>query len=68
MCDNKYTWTIKKNEDGDFKIKTHGYAFSNFQTKFDKDEIEWEADDLKWDKVFKMINSGTSKIESLRSR
>ena len=63
MCDNKYKWTFKKNEDGDFKIKTHGYAFSNFQT-----EIEWEADDLKWGEVFRMINSGTSKIESLRSR
>ena len=68
MCDNKHKWTIKKNEEGDFKIRTHGYAFSNFQTKFDKDEIEWEADELKWDEVFKMINSGTSKIESLRSR
>ena len=68
MCDNKHKWTFKKNEEGDFKIKTHGYAFSNFQTKFDKDEIEWEADELKWDAVFRMINSGTSKIESLRSR
>ena len=68
MCDNKHKWTFKKNEDGDFKINTHGYSFINFQTKFDKDEIEWEADDLKWDKVFRMINSGTSKIESLRSR
>ena len=68
MCDNKYKWTFKKNEDGDFKINTHGYSFSNFQTEFDKDEIEWEADDLKWDEVFRMINSGTSVIESLRSR
>jgi len=68
MCDNKYKWTFKKNEEGDFKIRTHGYAFSNFQTKFDKDEIEWEADELKWDGVFRMINSGTSRIESLRSR
>jgi len=68
MCDNKYKWTFKKNDEGDFKIITHGFAFSNFQTKFDKDEIEWEADELKWSEVFRMINSGTSKIESLRSR
>ena len=68
MCDNKYKWTIKKNEEGDFKIKTHGYAFSNFQTLFDKDEIEWKADECNWVEVFRMINSGTSKIESLRSR
>ena len=68
MCDNKHKWTIKKNSEGDFKISTHGQAFSNFQTKFDKDEIEWEADDSNWDEVFNMINSGTSKIEKLRSR
>ena len=40
MCDNKHKWTIKKNSEGDFKISTHGFAFSNFQTKFDKDEID----------------------------
>ena len=68
MCDNKHKWTFKKNDDGDFKINTHGFAFTNFQTKFDKDEIEWEADEKKWSEVFRMINSGTSKIESLRSR
>jgi hypothetical protein len=68
MCDNKHKWTIKKNSEGDFKISTHGFAFSNFQTKFDKDEIEWEADDSNWDGVFNMINSGTSKVEKVRSR
>ena len=68
MCDNPYTWTLKKNSDGDFKITTHGYAFSNFQTKASKDEIEWEADSGNWDNVFDMINSGTSQIRSVRSR
>jgi len=68
VCDNKYKWTIKKNSEGDFKINTHHQAFSNFQTKFDKDEIEWEADDSNWDEVFNMINSGTSKVEKVRSR
>ena len=68
MCDNQYKWTLKKNQDGDFKISTHGYAFSNFQTKFDRDDIEWAADAGDWKKVFNMINSGTSLIESIKSR
>ena len=34
----------------------------------DKDDIEWAADDSKWADVFSMINSGTSKIESIKSR
>jgi len=68
MCDNKYIWTIKKNNEGDFKISTHGYAFDNFQTKYERNEIEWTADESNWEKVFDMINSGTSRIESIRSR
>ncbi len=68
MCDNKYRWTFKKNEDGDYKIFTHGQAYSNFQTGWCKDDIEWEADDGEWDGVFAMINTGTSKIESIKYR
>lgn len=68
MCDNRHKWTLKKNGEGDFKIYTHGFAFSNFSTKYDRDEIEWKADELEWDEVLKMINSGTSRIESVRSR
>jgi hypothetical protein len=68
MCDNRYRWTIKKNSEGDFKIFTHGYAFRNWQTKNRKDDIEWEADNGNWDKVFSMINSGTSKIEQIKYR
>ncbi len=68
MCDNRYRWTIKKNNDGDFKIFTHGFAFRNWQTKHRKDDIEWEADNGNWDKVFSMINSGTSKIEQIKYR
>ena len=68
MCDNRYKWTIKKNPEGDFKINTHRFAFSNFQVKFDRDDIEWEADDSNWDTVFRMINSGTSKIDNIKSR
>lgn len=68
MCDNRHKWTIKKNSEGDFKINTHGSAFSNVQLKFDRDDIEWEADDNNWSDVFRMINSGTSKIDNIKSR
>ena len=68
MCDNRYRWTIKQNEDGDYRINTHGFAYSNFQIKDRKDDIEWVADEGKWEKVFNMINSGTKKIESVKYR
>ena len=68
MCDNEYRWTIKQNEDGDYKINTHGFAYSNWQMKARKDVIEWVADDENWELVFNMINSGTSKIESVKYR
>jgi len=68
MCDNKHRLTMKKNSDGDFKLGTHGSAYSNFQIKFQKDVVEWEADSANWKTVFEMINSGTSKIEAVRSR
>ena len=68
MCDNKYRWTIKQNEDGDYKINTHGFAYSNWQIKDRKDDIEWIADEGDWDEVFEMINTGTSKVESIKYR
>ena len=68
MCDNKHRWTIKQNEDGDYKINTHGFAYSNWQIKGRKDDIEWVADEGDWKEVFKMINTGTSKIESIKYR
>tara|TARA_R110000751_G_scaffold94798_5_gene185076 strand:- start:2746 stop:3042 length:297 start_codon:yes stop_codon:yes gene_type:complete len=68
MCDNRYRWTIKKNEDGDYKIFTHGFAYSNWQIKHQIDDIEWVADEGNWIEVFRMINSGTSKIENIKSR
>ena len=68
MCDNKYRWTIKQNEDGDYKINTHGFAYSNWQIKERKDDIEWIADEGDWNEVFKIINTGTSKVESIKYR
>ena len=68
MCDNKYTWKLKKNPEGEFKLYTNGYSFSNFQTSCDREEIEWAADEYRWSEVTRLINSGTSKVESVRSR
>ncbi len=69
MCDNRGKITLKKNDEGDFKLNSHRDAYSNFQIKFDRDDIEWAADDgRKWGKIIKMINSGTYKIESIKSR
>ena len=67
-CDNKYRWTIKQNEDGDYEIFTHGFAYSNWQIKDRKDDIEWVADEGNWEKVFNMINTGTAKIQSIKYR
>jgi hypothetical protein len=68
MCDNNYTFKLKKNEEGDYKLNTGGFAYSNFQIKYQEDEIEWAADENNFHKVIGMINSGTSKIESVKSR
>ena len=68
MCDNKSTMNLKKNQEGDFKLTCVGKAYSNFQIKFRKDEIEWAADGGDFFDVFKMINSGTSVIDEVKSR
>ena len=74
MCDNRSLLTLKQNTDGEFKLNSpprnggYGQSLSNFQFKFATYEIEWEADEQHWDKVFEMINSGTEVIESVKSR
>jgi len=68
MCDNVYYLTLKKNNDGDFKMSGNGYALSNFQMKHPIYDIEWKADENEWDKVIAMINSGTKVIEEVKSR
>jgi hypothetical protein len=68
MCDNVHHITFKKNDSGDFKMNGNGFSLSNWQMKNEKHEIEWTADEEGWDEVIKMINSGTSAIESVISR
>jgi hypothetical protein len=36
--------------------------------KYPIHEIEWKADEENWNEVIKMINTGTSRIESVISR
>ena len=68
MCDNVHYLTLKKNGDSDFKMSGNGYSLSNWQFKHPVHDIEWAADSHSWTEVFKMINSGTAKIESVKSR
>jgi len=68
MCDNRYRWTIKKDKDGEWKINTGMFAYSNWQIDHRRDDIEWVADEGNWNEVFSMINTGTSKIESIKYR
>ncbi len=68
MCDNKYRFTIKLNKSGDYKIFTHGFAWSNFGIKIRQDDLEWLADDGEWNKVFEAFNSGYQLIESVKYR
>jgi len=68
MCDNVHYLKFKKNAEGDFKMSGNGNALSNWQMKHTPHDIEWVADEGKWGQVRRMINTGTSKIESVKSR
>ena len=68
MCDNKYRWTLKKNEEGDYKLNTHMIAYSDFLLEVLKDDIEWMADDGDWANVFTEINKGKVVITNVKSR
>ena len=68
MCDNRHLLKLKKNKEGEFKLYGSGSAISNWQMKHDQYEIEWSADEGNWNEVFAMINTGTEKINSVKSR
>jgi ssDNA-binding Zn-finger/Zn-ribbon topoisomerase 1 len=68
MCDNKGFLKLKKNNEGDFKLSGNGFAISNWQMQHAKHDIEWEADAANWGMVVNMINTGTSKIASIKNR
>lgn len=68
MCDNIHYLKFRKNGDGEFKMSGNGHSLSNWQMKHPIHEIEWKADEEKWDEVIKMINTGTEVIEKVISR
>lgn len=69
MCDNKKKLTLKKKEDGDFKLYTNGQHPNNFQFKGDiATDCEWKADEGNWPAVWKFINSGVQVVERVISR
>ena len=68
MCDNKRFLKLKRNSDGDFKLSGNGFSISNWQIKYPSHDIEWEADDNNWGSVVNMINTGTSKINTVKCR
>lgn len=69
MCDNVNYFTFKKDSDGSFCMNMGRHAISNLQIPGDyRTDLLWAADDQDWEKVISVINTGTSKIESVRSR
>ena len=68
MCDNSGVLKFKKAENGDFKVSGGISAISNWDMKSDVDELLWAADDQNWDLVVSIINSGTTKVQKVRSR
>lgn len=68
MCDNKDRIRFKKDSDGYFKMSGMGSSLKNWGMKHHHTDIEWTADEEKWKEVISMINSGTSKVSSAKSR
>ncbi|MBT5491126.1 hypothetical protein HOK00_02145 [bacterium] len=69
MCDNIHTIKLKKSENGDFSVSGGRSSLSNWQMKGDYiTDLKWAADDQNWSEVFRIINSGTEVVASVRSR
>ena len=68
MCDNKSQMVFDIEDYGGYKLSTCGNAFSYWNTDCSKEDVIWEAESGNWDDVIKMLNSGTSAIESIRVR
>ena len=68
MCDNRNSIQFKKNEEGEFRVNGRGSAMSNFQMAHDTIDLTWSADEQDWSRVIAMINTGTSRVASVRAR
>ena len=65
--DNKHLLRLERKE-LDFKLSGCGSSLRNWQFKYDIYEIEFAADDDRWDYVINMINSGTENIIKVVTR
>ena len=68
MCDNKYLLSLKKNDNGEFRMSGGRFALSNFGFESPVYEIEWAADEGNWIEVINIINSGYQRIDKIVSR
>ena len=69
MCDNRRKISFKRKDDGTYTMSGNGFSLSNWQMRKDY-EIDccWAAEDGDWDKVVEIINTGTSRVESVKYR
>jgi len=68
MCNNKGGIIFRKNDDGDYSMSGRRFSLNNWQFKHSVIDIEWVASEQDWEEVFRMINTGTSAIHSVRSK
>lgn len=72
MCDNKSQIVITKVDKGyhtrSVLSSGMGYSMSNYQMGHSSEDLKWEVEEQNWNIVFKMINSGTAQIESIKVR
>ncbi len=68
MCDNKYLLSLKKNDNGEFRMSGGRFALSNFGFESPVYEIEWAADEGNWREVIDIINGGYQRIDKIVSR
>ena len=69
MSDNRHKISFKRKDDGTYTMSGNGFSLSNWQMRKDyKIDCCWAAEDGDWDKVVEIINTGTSKVESVKYR
>lgn len=69
MCDNEHKISFRRQDSGEYRVSAGIHALSNFQMKGDYlIDLQWYAEDGEWDKVVNVINTGTSRVESVRYR
>lgn len=72
MCDNKSKIIIQKKPGSIAKVTYKNgsclLSFPNLNCGYDADDIAWEFEDGKLSTILKMLNEGTSAVESVRQR